>query len=206
MLTKKQLIIFWHFAENIFREYTYKELRRKSKEKSNNALQTAIKRFKEEKLIKERKIGTSRLYSLNVDNDTVYHYFSIMMSGRISDSVRRTANMIEAEIEKHTSFYSIVIFGSYATGEDTLRSDLDVAVFIDNENKKKLVEAALNSASDKSPLNIDGHVITDKEYLEMLLADYENVGKQIARKHVAISNPHIFYSLLIRGVKNGFRI
>ena len=43
------------------------------------------------------------------------------------------------------------------------------------------------------------------EFLEMLMVDEENLGKQIARKHLSIYNPHIFYSLLKKGIKNGFR-
>ena len=47
-------------------------------------------------------------------------------------------------------------------------------------------------------------MITQDEFLEMLRVDYENVGKEIARKHLAVHNPGIFYFLLIKGVKNGF--
>ena len=43
-------------------------------------------------------------------------------------------------------------------------------------------------------------------FLEMLKVDAENLGKQIARKHLIIHNPLIFYSLLKEGMKNGFRI
>jgi len=39
----------------------------------------------------------------------------------------------------------------------------------------------------------------------MLKADNENLGKQIARKHLAIYNSNIFYSLLKKGIKDGFR-
>ena len=37
MLTKKQLSIFGVFIGNIFKEYSYKELKKLSNEKSNNA-------------------------------------------------------------------------------------------------------------------------------------------------------------------------
>jgi len=58
----------------------------------------------------------------------------------------------------------------------------------------------------KSALNIDGHVIAQKEFLEMLKVDYENLGKEIARKHLILKNPAIFYSLIKEGIKNGFKV
>jgi hypothetical protein len=42
--------------------------------------------------------------------------------------------------------------------------------------------------------------------IEMLLNDEENLGKQIARKHMNVYNHQIFYDILKEGIKNGFRI
>ena len=58
----------------------------------------------------------------------------------------------------------------------------------------------------KSLLKIDGHVITKDEFLEMLNVDYENLGKEIARKHLIVHNPAIFYSMLNDGIKHGFKL
>ena len=83
---------------------------------------------------------------------------------------------------------------------------MDVAVFIESEDKRKLIEACLNSAKLKSILKIDGHVIVKNEFLEMLKADYANLGKEIAKKHLAVYNSLIFYNILKEGIKNGFRL
>ena len=58
----------------------------------------------------------------------------------------------------------------------------------------------------KSLIKLDGHVITKDEFLEMLRVDYENLGKEIVRKHLVIHNPVIFYSLIKEGIKNGFKL
>ncbi|PIN95320.1 hypothetical protein COU53_00055 [Candidatus Pacearchaeota archaeon CG10_big_fil_rev_8_21_14_0_10_30_48] len=205
MLTKSQFKIFEPLTKNMLKEYSIKEIKEACGEKSNNALTLALKKFKEENIVKERKIGRSLLYTININNELVFNYIQLINTKKLSKFALRTIERIKEDVEKHTSFFSIVIFGSYASGKQTKNSDLDVAVFIDEENNRKIIETAIKSSELKTPLNIDSHVISKDEFLEMLKVDEENLGKQIARKHSSIYNSHIFYSLLKKGIKNGFR-
>ena len=205
MLTNSQLKIFEPLTRNMLKEYSIKEIKESCGEKSNNALTLALKKFKEENLVKERRIGRSLLYTLNIDNELVFNYIQLINTRKIPKQALRAIERIKEDVERHTSFFSIVIFGSYAIGKQTKESDFDVAVFIEEENKRKIIESALKSSELKTPLKIHGHVISKDEFLEMLRVDEENLGKQIARKHLSIYNSHIFYSLLKKGIKNGFR-
>ncbi len=51
MITEKQLKIFGVFAKKPFAEYTRKEVKKQSKEKSNNALALAINLLKKEMVL-----------------------------------------------------------------------------------------------------------------------------------------------------------
>ncbi len=206
MLTKKQIKILNIFARGVFKEYSFKEVKELARENSTSIVQNAIKAFIKEDLIKEKKIGTSKLYSLNHANDRIYAYFELYIKENLPKQVKYSLSLIKEELDKHTCFYSLVIFGSYASNKQNKDSDLDIAVFIDKEENKTIVEASLKSSELKSFLKIDSHVITSKEFLEMLKVEAENLGKQIARKHLIIHNPSIFYSLLNKGIKNGFRV
>ena len=62
----------------------------------------------------------------------------------------------------------------------------------------------LNSASNKTLIEIDFHILTSREFQEMLKADYENLGKQIVKKNLPVYNPSIFYRLVINGIENSF--
>jgi predicted nucleotidyltransferase len=199
MLTQKQLKLFSPFAQNIFREYSYKEL--KADERSNNALQLAIKKFKQEGLITERKVGTSRLYRMT-GSERAYSYIALLNQERLPALAQRSINILQEEIEKQTPFYALVIFGSYAIGTQAQDSDLDIAIIAEREG---VLAPRIKAAGLKTPLHIDAHIITANTFLEMLAAEEENLGKQIARKHLALHNPAIFYSLLGRGVQHGFR-
>ena len=206
MLTKHQLRIFGSFMGNLFREYAIKEIKKGSGEKSNNAISIALKRFREEGLVKERVVGRSKLYSLNIENDPVFHYLALINRDKLPKPAMKALEQVKMEVMKHTSFFSIVVFGSYSAGEQKKDSDLDIAVFVENEEMKKKVQLALNSVRLKSVMKVDLHAISQEEFLEMLGADYANVGKEIARNHLSIYNPAIFYSMLSRGVKNGFEL
>ena len=206
MLTKKQLKILNIFQKNEFKEITWKQVKELSKEKSSSVIQDAIKAFLTEELITEEKIGTSKLYLVNHKNNKVYTYFETFNKETLPKQVLKSIKELEDSLDKHTPFYSIVIFGSYASGEQKKDSDLDLAVFIEQEDKRKIVEAVFKSMETKSFIKIDGHVITKDEFLEMLKVDYENLGKEIARKHLIIRNPVIFYSLIKEGVKHGFKL
>jgi len=206
MLTKKQLKILNIFQRNEFKELTWKQVKELSKERSSSVIQNAIKAFLIEELITEKKIGTSKLYAVNHKNNKVYNYFEIYNKENLSKIVLKSVKELEETLDKHTFFYSVAIFGSYAIGEQKKDSDLDIAVFIEREDRRKIVEAVFKSMELKSILKIHGHVITKDEFLEMLKVDYENLGKEMARKHLIMHNPIIFYSLIKEGMKHGFKL
>ncbi len=206
MITRKQLAILNIFQKNEFEKISWKRLKELSDNKSSSVIQNAVKSFLKEDLIFEEKIGTSKLYKLNLDNPKIFSYFEIYNRENLSKKILSSIKELEDGLDKHILFYSIVIFGSYSSGKQNKNSDLDVAVFIESGAKRKIVEAVFKSMELKSALNIDGHVIAQKEFLEMLKVDYENLGKEIARKHLILKNPAIFYSLVKEGIKNGFKV
>lgn len=201
MITKKQLKIFEVFARNPFKKFAVNAIKKLSKEKSNNAITIAMKQFLNEKIVSREEIGRNHLYHLNLNSEEVYGYISIL-SSNLPDNIKKIINQLAKEIEKHICFYSIVIFGSYALMKQTKDSDIDIAIFIADKNKIKHLQAAVNSIKLKSTLKIDAHIITSNEFREMLRADYENLGKEIARKNLPVSNPKIFYSIIQETIKN----
>jgi predicted nucleotidyltransferase len=205
MITEKQLKFFEVLAKKPFIEHTRTEIKKESKDKSNNALALAINLLKKEEVLNERKIGKSGLLTLNLDNELTYQYLALCNNKRVKQAIASPIKKIITGLNEVTNFYSLVIFGSYSSCEEKKSSDLDVAIFIEEEGKKKKIIAALNSANLKSLIEIDAHVITKNEMREMLASDEENLGKQIARKHLAIYNHRIFYELVKEGIKHGFR-
>ncbi len=204
MLTQKQLKIFDVFAKKPFAEFTRKQVKRESKENSNNTLASAINRFKKEEIVIEKKVGKSGLLTLNLDSDLTLHHLALANNQRTDKTVKTAIKRLKDEISGVTKFYSLVIFGSHAINKQKETSDLDIAVMIEEKDKIKHVESAINSAKLKILVNIDAHVIPKKEFIEMLTNNEENLGKQIARKHLVVHNHAIFYELVKEGMRHGF--
>lgn len=203
MITEKQLKIFSTFSQNIFKEYSFKEIKEYSNEKSNSLIQNAIKKFKEEELITEKKIGTSKLYNLNRTNNKIYDYISIFNKEQISKKVNLSLKEIQKNLDEINLNYSLIIFGSYANKTNKQESDLDLAIIINNKDLKN-TKIQLNSALNKTTIEIDAHIITEEEFLKMMKAKYENLTKQIIKKNMPIYNISKFYKLIERGISNGF--
>jgi predicted nucleotidyltransferase len=205
MLTPKQIKIFEAFLRKPFGELTYKEIKDYSKEKSNSIIQKAIVKFLSDDLIKKKEVGNIILYSINLDNSSVSAYFDILIKEKIANSVKISLKIIREELQ-NIEFISVVIFGSYAEGKQKEKSDLDIAIFVNSLEDRKNCELAMKSAELKSILPLDIHIITKDEMLQMLKDKHENLGKQIAYKHLVVQNPIIFYSILQEGINNGFKI
>lgn len=192
MLTKNQIKILEPLLKQPYREFTFSELRTNS----NSQLQNAIKKFTEHNLIKTKSIANIKLYSLNTENSKVFSYANILRN--LPPLVLSSLNILNKELPVFTS---VVIFGSYANQTQNNDSDLDIAIFT-----LEKCESAVNEAKLKSILNIDAHIFTKSEMLQMLRDKEENLGKQIACKHIAITNPEIFYKILNEGINNGFKV
>lgn len=205
MLTPKQTRIFEAFLTMPYKELTYKEIKEYSKEKSNSIIQKAIVKFLAEDLVVKKEVGNIFLYSVNLNNGNVFAYFDILIKGKLSKLVQRSLDIIREELSGF-EFVSIVVFGSYAESKQKEKSDLDIAVFIKSTEDKRDCELVMKSAERKSVLEIDAHIITKDEMLQMLKDKHENLGKQIARKHLAVHNPMIFYSIIEEGINNGFKL
>lgn len=202
MLTKEQINILGVFHKNIFAELTFKQIKEQSKQKSNNIVQIALKEFQKQDLIKTKITADVTTYLLNLDNNLTISYLNIINQGEILK--RKFPKEILAEIQnrvlKQTEFFVLIVFGSYAKGKATEKSDLDIAVIVDNEQTKKEVSPFLETIKRREIKPIDYHIFTRSEFLEMLKADVENVGKQIYKNNL-IYYGYVEYCNLIRGTK-----
>ena len=203
MLTKQQLTILGVFKKDIFDSLTFKQIKESSKQKSNNVVQIALKQFKEQDLVKTRVTGDITTYSLNLDNNVTLSHLNLINSLEIQKRKfpREILSEIQKRVSKQTNFFILIVFGSHAKNKAAEKSDLDIAVIVESEQTKKEVTPLLETAKRREIKPIDYHIFTRNEFLEMLKADYENVGKQIYKKHL-IYYGFIEYYSLIQGRRN----
>ena len=207
IITKKQLNLFEVFREDVFAKYTYNDFKEKLNEKSNSFLTSSLKKFEELNLIQIEKINNSKIYYLNLENDLVFNYIEIINQDFYKTKIiEKTINLLKEELNKNLYSYSILIFGSYAIKKEKKNSDLDIAIYIEDEKKRKNIEKVFKTIKIKSPIDVDLHVISKEEFLKMLKVEYSNLGKLIFQKHKCIYNTNLFYKILKEGYLNGYRI
>lgn len=206
MLTEKQLKLLSVFRKDIFKELTFKEIKETAKERSNNKMQKTLKRFETENIIKIKKVGRTNLYLLNFKNNKTLEYLGLTFLEYFPENmpVKALYKIQEAALKK-AQLFSIIVFGSFAKGANKKNSDLDVAIFVQDEKTRKKITPGIESVKLQELTEIDYHIILNDEFLKMLEMEEENLGKQIFRHHFIFCNAINFYQIMIRGYENGFR-
>ena len=204
MLTKQQLIILGVFRKDLFARLTFKQIKEGSKQKSNNIVQVALKQFKEQELVRTEVTGDVTTYSLNFDNNVTLSYLNLIndLDIRKRKFPKETLSEIQKRISKQTNFFILIVFGSYAKNKATEKSDIDIAVIIESEPMRKEIAPILETVKRREIQRIDYHIFTRDEFLEMVRADTENVGKQIYKNNI-ITYGYIEYCQMIQREKYG---
>ena len=204
MLTKEQFNILSVFKKDPFSFLTFKQIKQQSRQKSNNLVQIALKEFQKQRIVKTKKTGNVITYCLELHNNLTLSYLNLIYELELSKSriPKNILDTIENRIFRYTEFFILIVFGSYAKNEATTKSDLDVAVIAESEQTKKEIAPFLETIKRREVIQIDYHVFTRVEFLEMLKADFENVGKQIFKSNI-IYYGYIPYCNMIKGIKNG---
>ncbi len=204
MLTRNQINILNVFKEDLFKELTFKDVKQKSNQKSNNIPLLALREFKRLELVKLRKTADVTTYCLNLDNNLTLAYLNLINETSIfkrKDFPKKIVSEIQERISKYTKFFILSVFGSYAKGTATKKSDLDIAVIVESEESKKEVAPLIETIKRREILKIDYYIFTEKEFLEMLTNEQQNVGKEIYRVNI-IYYGLIQYYKMVRRLKN----
>src|SRR4030042_478511 len=203
MLTQEQINILSVFAREPFKGLTFKQVKALSRQKSNNVTQIALKSCQKEGIVKVERTGNVREYFLDMDSGLAHSYLNLigeieLQRRKLSKGITDVLREIRDRISMRTEFFILLVFGSYASGEATTRSDLDMAVIVEDEGMRKEIAPYLETVKRRSVLGIDCHVFTREEFLEMLSSEQENLGKQIYRKSVIIRGRIEYYNLIKR--------
>lgn len=192
MLTPRQIELLELFHRYPLEEHSFAQIKRFSKETSNSFLQNAIAQFLKERILSRKKVVNAYVYRACL-NDLTLSYFGLLANEKLPEVARKSLEIIKQELRK-LPFYTLLVFGSYACGEQKPTSDLDVAVIV--PQGKNAYEQTLRSAATKTPLELDYHLFTQEELQQMIENSHENLGKELLRKHIAVHNPSILYNIL----------
>ncbi len=203
MLTKEQFHILSVFKKDIFAALTFKQIKEQSRQKSNNLVQLALKEFLKRGLVTTQRVGDVTTYMLALDHNQTLACLNLINEMEIAKSKipKNICYAIQERVFQYTEFFTLAVFGSYAKGKATPKSDLDIALIVESEETKKEITPYLETIRRRELMNIDYLIFTRTDFLTMLRADSENVGKQIY-KHALIKYGYIPYCHLIMSLKH----
>lgn len=202
MIQKLKLLTVW--SKNIFAELSIAEIMKLANKSSKPWVFNALKLLTKNNLIVQEKKGNINLQKLNLNNPLLIQTLQFLEAQNSYNFTH--LNIIGNTISKiplHT--YCLLVFGSYAEGNQTKDSDLDICFLIETKNIEKKIKPYFNDIKLASQVNIDEHYITFNDFIKMLLRDEENLGKQIIRNYKVFFNADIYYKLVKEAYKNGFR-
>ncbi len=204
ILTKEELKIVKLFANNLFNSYTILDIMHKIDKNSYNWIFIAVNKLSRMGIIKIEVKGKSNICSLNIDNQLSLAYLSIIEKLKISDKLP-LRNIYELIDSIPFSYFTFIVAGSYANGNFTKKSDLDIAVIAENKEDSKKIFSILKNKGDLMIPQVHPYAFTKEEFLKMLLDREENYGKEIFRNHIIVFGAENYYLILREAIKNGFK-
>mgnify|MGYP001598954204 CR=1 FL=1 len=203
MLTKQHTILEV-FTKKPWKSLTFKQVKKLSNNKSDNYVHKTLKGFVKEGILKQQKVGNNILYSIN--NST----FALNTIGFISEfKANKAAHLPHKNIQKiinklKTSFYALIITGSYAKKQQKPTSDIDIVIICDDKQKPNSILSQIRLESELMTPEVHPYVFTQSQFYEMLVNKEENYGKEAARNNLIITGGKPYYTILMEAIENGF--
>ena len=148
-------------------------------------------------IISKEKVGNTNLIKLNLKP----HQEKFNVEQKRTDeflSKNPKIRLINEKIKEiGYPFMVVLIFGSYAKGNNTLNSDIDLCIISDNKVKiKKLIEM-LSLLS----LKIEIQEFTSEEFTSMIEKRQDNLGNEIVKNNIILFGIENYYNLISKWMK-----
>ena len=201
MDSKNKLEIMNLFRKNIFLKANIREISKRLNKKSYQRIYDAVKELEKEGILKLERVGKSDVVSLELNNKSVLH-LSYMDE---KEALGKIPNYDKLMNLKDISNYLLIVTGSYAKGNTTKSSDLDLVIIVPDNQKPIEIQKQVENLTLLFRPKIHLYVLNDKDMIEMLLYKKENYGKEIYRNHLIIKNAHLYYDIMIEILEHGFK-
>jgi predicted nucleotidyltransferase len=204
MISKKDEIMLI-FAKSPWKKYSFSELKKISKKKSNSYLQKVIRELIKDNLIISEKIEHISIYSLNISSSKAKSYAGFVLESHAWNKEHVPKQDIQNLMNRiNYKSYVFLITGSYANGTQTKKSDIDVVILIESGLEPKKIHSELKLASKLNIPNVHLYVFTYSEFRDMILNKEVNYGKEIIKNNLIFAGGQIFLEIIKEAMENGF--
>src|SRR3989344_366938 len=203
LLTGEEFKVINLFRDNLLQTYTIREIMDKLRKNSYNWVFNTIKKLENMEIVTIESKGGSHLCSFNMNHPLALSYLSLSEKLKITDKLP-LKNIRELIGNSPFSYFSFFVTGSYARGDYTKKSDLDIVVIVEAGDDTKKMFSVLKNKGDLMLPRVHLYVFSKNEFLKMLLDKEENYGKEIFRNHIILFGAENYYLILREAVFHGF--
>ena len=98
-------------------------------------------------------------------------------------------------VDNLKDLFILLIFGSYACGENRKSSDIDLFFIIDEESKVEDFKRKLSSIF--SGLSYKIHMtVSTTEWFYKMMSEKDSIGREVFKSSIVLHNPESYYSLV----------
>jgi predicted nucleotidyltransferase len=197
-LAQTEIKILRFFATNIGKQFTIREISKRIKT-TYSITHEYMQKLIRKNLIRIEKQGKSSLCSFNYKeaNKDVFYVEQIRADNMIKKNKNLNVLISDIKSKINYSFYTLVLFGSFAKETQNNRSDIDLLVIIPESEGIERFERGIHSVIDLYPLEIHLIVINEKSFKEMITSKQEtNIAKEVVNKHIIFYGVENYYKLI----------
>lgn len=150
----------------------------------------------QERIFVTENIGSAKIVTINPDAP-IDVLLSIEAKRKQQFLEKYTwAKLMIDDLLRYTGeyFFILTVFGSYAKGKETLKSDLDLLVIVPAQDYISLFETALSKVYTKTKKDIT--VVTKDEFVEMIKNNKFNVGTEAKKYHLLLYGAEQWYNIV----------
>ncbi len=141
-------------------------------------------------------VGNSKVIRLDRENKIIQSYLTISSEEEKKEFLknRPLIRIIGDELDTDDV---VLIFGSYALGKESEKSDMDIMI-INKSGKRTISFSKYETIHD---IEINPLFFKEKEFKTMIKETNENVGKQVLKNHIVLNNPKRFWEVVLDAIR-----
>ena len=205
-MLKKESEILHLFAKEPWKRYTFTELQKAAHKKSKSYLALALKKLVTNGILIQEPVGHLPVYALNTSSTKTQVTAGFVLEHDAWNKKHIPYRDLQEAINKISVKGCIfLITGSYARNQQRDDSDIDIVIIIEDsaEPKKTIAELSHFCEMNIPPMHL--YVFRNKDFLEMLLNNQFNYGKEIAKNHLILKGGQTYLKLMDEVIRHGYK-
>jgi len=156
----------------------------------------SAKELIEKKLVKAKKIGKTLSCQLNLSADPqLLALSSLIYSKKLLKKAEFGFVIDEIKARLADSIYIMILFGSYAKGTATKKSDVDLLFVVQNEEDIDKMKKRIQSIVSETNIKIEFEVIT-ADWLIKMLGEKHTVGREVLEGSIILHGAEQYYTMV----------